>query len=321
MRSPTWLAVVVSLTGVPGAPTHGLIPVGLELREGAAPVIPPAAAPQPAVPAPALQAPTLQAPTPQAPTPQAAAPAPSADPVRDTVAQVIEQRARGDDIGALGALSYGTPPSKRDLAVLDQLARAAGLERGEIASVVDRPRDQARFLVERLFDPSFGEARLTAMYGLPGRLAAESYRQLRNRFQVLDLNATQKETIVSVVEAALVAGDAVGQVRDVVNDWLDVDPGPHADRARFEQAIAESPAITQCVRPSGPADRFYLLVLPRDGAPAGGAVCRAPWTGQGPAGAIASTAPRDAVADSGGSGAPAPRPAPPAPPRRIAPAE
>jgi hypothetical protein len=146
-----------------------------------------------------------------------------------------------------------------------------------MASVMNTPRDQARFLVEQLFDPAVGEARVRQLYGLPGYVAAESYRRLRDRFQVLDLSAAQKQAVVDVTATALVLANATGQVEDPAYATIDVDPGAHADRARFERAVGANPRIARCVRPTG-RDRFYRLEMPRDGAQAGGAPCTDAWS-------------------------------------------
>jgi hypothetical protein len=99
---------------------------------------------------------------------------------------------------------------------------------------------------------------------------------VRDVYQVLDLNPEQKDSVVDVVAAALIAGGAVGQVDDPAVERIDVDPGPRADRKRFERAVAGNDAIARCLRPSL-GDRFYALELPRRGGGGGGATCSDPW--------------------------------------------
>ena len=303
MRTPTTttLALALSLCGAPAVLAQGIIPIGLELRDGAPPPARPASKPAPRVepaPAPRAEAPARAEAAPRA---QAAARSPVEQAVDEAMARVLGGPG-GPSTDEPTALADGTPLSRRAQQVVDALGRAAGLDRGAMASVTDRPRDQARFLVEQMFDPAVGEARVTALYGLPGSLAAESYRRLRDRFQVLDLSPAQRETVVAVVEAALVIGEAIGQVQDPAREWIDIDPGARADRDRFERAVAGDPAIARCLRPSpGGNDRVYLIEIPRDGTPGGGARCHAAW---------AAPVEAAAMADSGGSEVPA-RSAPP----------
>ena len=108
------------------------------------------------------------------------------------------------------------------------------------------------------------DPRVRAQYGLAGALAAEGYRRMRDVYQVLDLSPEQKDSVVDVVEMALIAGGALGAVDEAEVERIDVDPGAPIDRARFERAIAESTAITRCLRP-GRGDRFYQLELSRRG--------------------------------------------------------
>jgi len=306
MRTSSWLAFVLSVSGAglaaaqpapgPLPPGDGalLVRAGLELRGG--PPEPPARRVPPPRPA-------VAAPLPPPPSP-----------LEQAVERAVRQRLAGGARGGLAvAVTDGLPPSPRAQAALHAIASSAGLSPGDLASVADTPRDQARFLVEKLFDPRVGEQRVTILYGMPGQIAADSARRLRDIFQQLDLSAGQKETIVDVVEAALVDLGATGQVEEPGVEWVDVDPGPRADRGRFEQAVAASPAIARCLRPdAGDGGRFYQLTLPRAGAGEGGAACVSPWSPAPPPAAVATTG--SGFGNSGGSGAPGAAVEPAAPP-------
>jgi hypothetical protein len=241
--------------------------------------------PEPSPPPVPVTPPAHAQPAPEPSSRSDTAPAPasrSENPVVDAAVDAAVRRSLAGAVprdNAPELIVAGVPPSPHALEVLAAIARAARLDRDEMAIVTNTPRDQARFLVEQLFDPRIGPAGVRERYGMAGVLAAESYRRLRDVFQVLDLNATQKEAMVDVVETALLDAQATGQVDDPSHERIDVDPGPRADHQRFERAVAQNPSIVRCVRPNPRGDdRFYRLELPRAGAAAGGAVCGAPWT-------------------------------------------
>ncbi|HUA53339.1 MAG TPA: hypothetical protein VMB81_14300 [Candidatus Sulfotelmatobacter sp.] len=216
-------------------------------------------------------------------TPRASAtpaPAPARSPVDAAVeAGVRRQReAAGKPPDDAATAEIGAPVSTDARHALDDVARRAGIDAGDMASVADSPHDQALFLVERMLDPRYGVAAVRARYGTAGALAAESYQRMRDIYRTVDLNAEQRQNLVVVVETALVVGGAVGQATNPDDEMVDVDPGARVDRARFEQAVAASRAIARCVRPTGRAgDRRYLLEIPRHGVGRGGAICANDW--------------------------------------------
>jgi hypothetical protein len=213
----------------------------------------------------------------------------------------------GAEMAALG--SPLTAPAQH---VIGTIARDSGIGAGQVASVANTPRDQAFFLVERLLDPSVGADKVGPRYGLAGELAVASYRRLRDIYQVLDMTAAQRQGLVSVVENALIAAGAVGQVENPDYEMIDVDPGPAVDRARFERVIATQQAIAGCIRPpERTGGRVYLLEIPRHGSWMGGATCHDAWTNPAIAAApmerVPDGVPRGVprgVTDSGSTGAP-----------------
>jgi hypothetical protein len=205
----------------------------------------------------------------------------------------------GAEMAALGA-----PLSEPARHAMEAIARAAGIAADQLASVADTPRDQAYYLAEQLFDPNVGASVVRARDGLPGALAAESYRRMRDVYQVLDMSVAQRQSVVAVIERALIAGNALGQVDNRDYEMIDVDPGPQADRGRFERAIAANRAIARCIRPSEhTGGRFYLVEIPRRGPWMGGTICHDAWTGPAIAAAQTERLP-GAVTDSGGAGFP-----------------
>ena len=297
MRNASIAVLILALASLPAVaaplrlPPPGarvpvaLQPAGLQLRDGA-PDGTVGASPSPAptpMPAPPARARAAKPPPAAAPMPAAQTTAPlettPRSPIDEAVDAAMRQRFSGGAVprGPVpDALAYGAPVSPAAQRVLDDIARAAGIAAGQLAAVGSTPRDQARLLVEKLFDPAFGEARVRVQYGTAGALAAEAYRRVRDVYQVLGLNPEQKSAVVDVVSAALIAGGALGQADDPAIERIDVDPGTHADRARFERAIAANEAVARCLRPAR-GDRFYALELPRRGG-SGGADCRDPWS-------------------------------------------
>jgi hypothetical protein len=310
IRDPTWFeigmqhalplltALAVGLVGsaaaaarpaAPPAARPAVILAGLQLRDGA---------PEPSPPRAKAPPPARMRAAPE-PLPPAAEPR---NPVDDAVEEAVRQQLAGGVPPATGAdiAAQGSPPSAAAKRALETIARAAGLDVGQVASVANTPRDQAQFLIEELLDPKFGETYVRGRYGTAGAVAAEGYRRMRDVYQILDLNAAQKQAVVAVVERALRTLGVGGQIENPNYEMIDVDPGPRANRARFETAIAASAAVARCLRPiARSGDRFYLIEIPRGGAWLGGGACREAWSGPSVA---ARSAPAGA-SDSGSAGA------------------
>jgi hypothetical protein len=310
MQNAFIAAVALSL-GVSASPASGapagiaalapasVIAVGLQLRDGA-PAVEPA---PPASPKPALRG-RQRSPASDA--------VPEPPPSRSPIDEAVDGAVRQQQLGAASRVSTGparsgaplTAPAKR---VVEEIARAAGLDGAQVVGATNTVHDQAVFLVERLFDPRFGEAEVRSRYGTAGALAAESYRRMRDIYQVLDLSPEQRQAVVDVVANALLAGNAVGQVDNPDYEMVDVDPGPRADRARFERAIASHIAVARCLRPAtaGAGERAYLLEIPRRGAWLGGATCRDAWAAPAVAG---RAVPSPSAASDAGDANPAAQP-------------
>jgi hypothetical protein len=300
-----WALAGPAAAAVPAAPPPphaAVVPVGLQLRDGAPEPAPPRAKPPP-------------------PVKTRATPEPAAEP-RNPVDEAVDAAARqqlgGGAPPASGAdvAAHGAPPSPAAKHALEAIARAAGLDAGQVASVANTPRDQAQFLVEELLDPKYGETYVRGRYGTAGAVAAESYRRLRDVFQILDLDAAQKQAVVAVVERALLTLGVVGQVENPTYEMIDVDPGPRANRARFETAIAANTAVARCLRPDARSgERFYLVEIPRSGAWLGGGACRDAWGAPNvaarPVPAGASSSGSTGTTPSTGSNAPSSRAANP----------
>ncbi len=245
--------------GVAPSRAPRIVLTGLELRYGA-PAKPRASPPAPA----------------PAARPSAEAVSPPQRPIDAAVDAGVrhQHEVGGKSPDDAGPAASGAPVSTEARHVLEEIARNAGIDAGDMASAVDSPHDQALFLVERMFDPHDGVAAVRARYGTAGALAVESYRRMRDSYKTLDLNAEQRRNLVVVVETALIVGGAVRQVGNPDYQMVDVDPGARVDPARFERAVAASGAVARCVRPTGRAgDRLYLLEIPRRGSGRGGAVC------------------------------------------------
>jgi hypothetical protein len=297
------LSLGLSVGPVEGAPRDPgwrapVVLVGLQLRDGTPAVEPaptrPKSAP-PARPRPATSEPA----SPPAALPD---PSPARSPVDEAVDSAVRQQQLAGAAARAGAgpASSGVPLSAPAKNVVAEIARAAGLDGGHVVSAADTVRDQALFLVERLLDPRFGEADVRGSFGMAGALAVESYRRMRDIYQVLDLTAEQKRVVIDVVANALLAGHAVGQVDNPDYEMIDVDPGPRADRARFERAVAGHIAVARCLRPAD--GRAYVLEIPRRGAWLGGAVCRDAWAAPTPTARPAVTP--SAASDAGFAAAP-----------------
>jgi len=229
----------------------------------------------------------------------APAPAPARDPIDAAVEEGVrrQREAAGKPPDDAATAARGAPVSTDAKRALDDVARRAGVDAGDMASVADSPHDQALFLVERMLDPRYGVAAVRARYGAAGALAAESYQRMRDIYRTVDLNAEQRQNLVVVVETALIVGGAVGQARNPDDEMVDVYPGARVDRARFEQAVAASRAIARCVRPTGRAgDRRYLLEIPRRGPGRGGAVCANDWDDSGGATVVVQPPSAEALA-------------------------
>lgn len=276
----------------------GVVLVGLELRSAQPPeprkpaeTLAPAAGPKP-TPAPAEAKPTDAA--------------SARDPVDAAVDVAMGQQreAAGAPLDGAEMAALGAPVSGPARHAIEEIARTAGIKAGQLASVADTPRDQAYFLAEQLFDPNVGASVVRTRYGLPGELAAESYRRMRDVFQVLDMSAAQRQSVTAVIERALVAGNALGQVDNPDYEMIDVDPGPRADLGRFERAVAAHRAIARCMRPpERTGGHFYMVEIPRHGPWMGGAICHDAWTSPVIAAAPTERLP-GAVTDSGDAGLP-----------------
>src|SRR5205085_12358025 len=134
-----------------------------------APLAAPAPTPTPAPVRPRASAPvrpSVAAPIAIAPS-APAEPAPTRSPVDEAVETAMRQRFSSGGVPRRSGpevAAYGTPLPGQARQALDQIARASGLGTGQLAGVGSTPRAQARLLVEKLFDPQFGEARVRAQY-------------------------------------------------------------------------------------------------------------------------------------------------------------